>query len=279
MVLNFALLLQFMLQERSLKILELKVDPKQLKIDIKAGTDGFWGWFMRTCGLDTKSGYAVDSTGCRRTTNGFVNVSRTYAPLYNLSAAVYFLVKPIGALIAGLFFSITTMINLFTALSDRQGPSTVGLMMAALFGIITVVCLAKFFLGERTAVIGVMTNAGTIVSIKLKVKAPDFRTFQQAIAIIETVVARANGGSGSTSSTWSESEGGQEALDELEDADDQLEEFDESPQKKLAPARGLADEKRVILCPHCDAKLRLNSSIIGSRIRCPSCQEPFVAKQ
>ncbi|MDB5392284.1 MAG: hypothetical protein JWM11_7930 [Planctomycetaceae bacterium] len=284
MPLNFALLVQFLLQERALKILEMQVDPKKLRIDIKAGTDGFWGWLLRAMGVDTKSGYAVDVTGCRRTGNGPVNLSRTFAPLYNLSSAVYFLVKPIGSLIAGAFFSLATLGWLFAALTQRQGPDFISLAFIGIFGTIAFACMWKFFVGDRTAVLGVITNAGTIVSIKLKVKTTDFRDLQQAIAIIETVVSRANGGSiatggiaGSNSASHSQKN---EELDDLEDAEDELEEMEEADDEPapVVQRRQEAEAKRVIQCPHCDAKLRLNTSILGNRIRCPACQEPFVAK-
>jgi predicted Zn finger-like uncharacterized protein len=133
--------------------------------------------------------------------------------------------------------------------------------------------------------LGVMTNAGTVVSIRLKVKPADFRDLQQAIAIIETIVARAIGGAAASTPAAGNFGAGHasknEDLDELEDADDHFEpsesEHDEKPYP-LPEDRAVPKGKRVIQCPHCSANLRLNASILGSRIRCPACEEPFVAK-
>jgi hypothetical protein len=285
MILNFALLLQFLWQERALKILELNVDSKRLKIDIQAGTDGLTGAILRLCGLDTKAGYTVDATGCRRTGNGFVSVSRTFAPLYNLSTAVYFLVKPLKALLVGLVCSVTALRSLYYVIFDRQETNVFSLISLCLYGTIAFFCLWKFFAGDRTAVLGVITNAGTSVSITLKVKPADFRDLQRAIAILETIVARAIGGAAASSPAAGNFSAGHssknEDLDDLEDADDHFEppesEHDEKPYP-LPEDRAVPEEKRVIQCPHCSANLRLNASILGSRIRCPACEEPFVAK-
>lgn len=289
MPLTFALLLRLLSQERALRILDLRVEPQRLKIDIRAGTDGVWGLLLRALDMDTKSGFVVDSTGCRRTRSGLLNISRTFAPRHNLSEAVYFLVRPIATLMMGLVFTVATVRCLWTAFS--LGFDVLFLAFSGISATISLVCLVKFFVADRIAVLGVVTNAGTIVSIKLKVQAGDFRTLQQAIGILETVVAQTTGGSSAASSSPGvldtpnlRHDDDMDDLDDLENADEQLDSLDEDEDDVDAPpapkviGKPQPVEKRIIQCPHCDANLRLNASILGSRIRCPACEEPFEAK-
>jgi len=277
MVLNYGLLLKFLLQERPLAILDFKVDPQELKIVVTAGTDGFWGWIMRCCGLDTKSGFLVDSTGCRRTASSLLRRSQIYAPHFNISTAVYYLVKPIWALFVGLYFAYLTVSGLWNGFGQLPAALEIlNVIFLVMFGAIAVFCLLKFFLGDRSAAIGVMTNASSIVSIRLKVKPSDLRKFQQAIAILEILVARANGAEVSPEFLLQASDEEEHNLDDMDALEDEA--HDEQPARRIPTRPQNDDGKRVIQCPHCDAKLRLNASILGSRIRCPACQEPFVAR-
>lgn len=276
MFLNLSLLLQFFFQEKALKIIDLNVDPARLKVDIQAGPDGLFGAIQRMLGIDTKSGFTLDSTGCRRTTHGFINISRVYSPIPNLAVAVYFLVKPFGHLIVGLsmllFGGFSTLMEFFSP----RGPNFVFLGISALTVAISGLLLWKFLAGERTAVIGAMTNGSTAVSIKLKVPKKQFRTLQQAIAVIETVIAQGN--ATSTALSQVTPTGVNEDFDDLEEDNDTFQEPPLRSQYTPATPKKPVEEKAVITCPHCEAKLRLNSSILGKKIRCPACQDSFTAE-
>lgn len=195
----------------------IDADPDERRFRLKA-TGG--GGFARMLGLGSYATITVDETGFRMQKKKFGSDETTFVPRGKIAASVCMVMKPLEWL--GL-----------------------GVTLLPFFGIGLIFLIAYLFAKKRI-IVGVLSDGGTMESVKLKAKAANLEDVHEGMRILEELLMetaaapRAN-----------------------------------SPSHSQPPA---VEQKVVTYCPHCEAKMSLPASGIGRKVRCLSCREVFMAE-
>ena len=236
------MLIQF---QPTLKIIRLDVDESRRRVFLEAAPDGIIAAILRALGVGGASRFTIDASGARRSETRFSGQQRTYCPLQNVAASVFTRSKPIGLLIAAAM--ITVLIGLPQMFAGEFIAGIIVLVVAAVLAV-------AYVLSKERATIGVVTNATTAESLKLKASPRELQQLESAAAVIEQLLAgsaNADAGRREDSEDWSAPPAG--------------------PRESAAPA-SQPPGTFVLNCANCGSHLRLKEVWRGKTISCPACQ-------
>lgn len=224
----------------------IHADQAARTVSIDAVPEGFGAAILRILGLGGKSRLTADVTGVRLSEFQFTGEHRTYCPLRNVAASVFIRARATGLLvIAGVLFPVAAPMLLE---SDTRVPALI------LVGIMVTLCIA-FLLAKQRVTIGVITNATTVESLKLKASSEEIRKLEAVAAVIESLLLGEAGAQHESASDWDS------GLDPTASKD-----------QTRSPATD-ASSTFSFRCSNCDSHLRLKSSWRGKTIICPACQQ------
>lgn len=169
------------------------IQPKQKIESLELNSDGFTiqarntgvvAAILGAINLGSKSYLQVDARGATVKTTGFSCQTRTYIPLFHTSATVYRYGSPTGFLLVAGFFGFSGLTTIF----DSAMAGSVLMILGLLF-------MGLYVFGPKAVVIGIVSDAGTVESLRLEAKGEQLHELQRVADWLEGAVAGAAGAS------------------------------------------------------------------------------------
>ncbi len=246
--------------QQALTITSLKANVSGQKAQIQARPSGIWATILHLLGLGSVHIYSISPAGFRKEIARFSGDHKVFVPRRHVSASVFVSSKPVEYLAIAFAFVIFGLGGLGAPGDGKLVFFLIGMAVAA--GMVLV-----YFLTARRTTLGIITDAGTEESIRLKASGSDLEDLRDVIDIIETLI-RTNEGDTSADKTES-SESDRVRGKPRESASDWA---------GQAGGRSLAAvEDEIISCPHCGTRMQITAAHRGRQIRCPSCRDAFQA--
>jgi predicted Zn finger-like uncharacterized protein len=237
----------------ALKIVSLRGDPSAQRAQVQARRSGLIAWLLHLMGLGNLHTLAVSPSGFRREEAGFSGHSKVYVPLAHTTASVFVLRKPVEWLAAG----VPLFLSSFGFLFAGKFFLYIGLGLLVL-GILFILL---FFLLPRRVTLGIVTDAATAETLKLKANAMEREKLQRVARIIESLL----GGAAPAEKPPTEKD-----FAPVEEVKVEIHE--------PAPPPVHTGGALIIECPHCRSRLQVTEVHRGQQVRCPSCREVILVR-
>lgn len=246
----------------TLRIVHLMIDHAAMRVDLEAAPDGILAKILSLLGLGGSSRLMIDAGGVKMWERRLTGESRTYCPMTNVAASVFHRINAIWMLFAAALLALSSLTPL---LNNDSNVRTVGVILLSLAAVFCVAFLFK----RQSVLIGVVTNAATAESLRVKARGTDLKNLEMAAGIIEQLLGNQAPGA--------VDEDDAEAMD-LNDSDEAPAERSPDPLPDLPPPlrqNPPAGENAGVFtmrCTNCQSTLRLKDEWRGKVISCPACR-------